>query len=114
MLYDLPTWTMALLVCLGFVGITLVALPPVNRLWPVLARHAHNDIAGFIIAVVGVLYAVLLASIAILALETWREAESAVAREASLLGDLYRDAAFLRESSALRAKLRAYAEAVVA
>ena len=67
------------------------------------------------IAVVGVLYAVLLASIAILALETFNHAEEAVEREASLASDLYRDAVSFPNpaATALRAELRAYGEVVV-
>lgn len=115
MLHDIPTWLMALLVSGAFVALTLAAIPPVNRFWPPAARRGHNDIAGFIIAVVGVLYAVLLASIAILALETWSRAEAAVEREASMLGDLYRDAGFLPApvAAGLRGELRAYAQAAL-
>ncbi len=115
MIHDLPTWITALLVSGGFVGITLAALAFVNRLWPVRARREHNDIAGFLIAVVGVLYAVLLASIAILALETLSRAEEAVLREAELLGDLYRNAEIFPSQTAggLRTDLRAYAATVL-
>jgi hypothetical protein len=115
MIHDFPTWITAFLVSGGFVGLTVAALALVNRLWPVLARHEHNDIAGFLIAVVGVLYAVLLASIAILALEIFSRAEEVVLREAELLGDMYRSAAFLpaETASGLRTDLKTYAATVI-
>ena len=114
MIHDLPTWLMALIIAGAFVGTTVAAVSLINRLWPIHARHEHNDIAGFLIAVVGVLYAVLLASIAILALETLNHAERAVQQEAGLLGDLYRGAAFLpADSRSLRTDLRDYADAVI-
>jgi hypothetical protein len=114
-IHDIPTWITAVLVSGAFVGLTIAALVFVNRFWPVLSRHEHNDIAGFLIAVVGVLYAVLLASIAILALETFSRAEEVVLREAELLGDLYRGTSFLPEetATALRTDIRAYAGTVI-
>src|SRR5687767_9069047 len=115
MIHDLPIWVTALLVSGGFVGVTITALAFVNRLWPVPARHQHNDIAGFLIAVVGVLYAVLLASVAILALETFSRADEVVLREAEILGDLYRGATFLPPETerGLRTELRTYAATVI-
>ncbi len=55
----------------------------------VLARH--NDVAGFIYAVVGVVYAVLLGFTAIIVWEQFRSAEDNVEREADALADLYRN-----------------------
>jgi hypothetical protein len=56
----------------------------------VLARH--NDVAGFIYAVIGVLYAVLLGFSAIIVWEQFRNARENVELEANELADLYRDA----------------------
>ena len=79
----------------------------------VLARH--NDVAGFIYAVVGVVYAVLLGFSAIIVWEQFRQAEEGVAREANELADLYRDSQVF--STEVRAQielhLRAYAQLVV-
>src|SRR4029077_9116706 len=54
----------------------------------VLARH--NEVAGFIYAVIGVLYAVLLGFTAIIVWERFDEAQTNVEREANELGDLFR------------------------
>ena len=49
-------------------GVCLVAvggLEVVQRLVPAASRQQHNEVAGFIYAVVGVIYAVLLALVVI-------------------------------------------------
>lgn len=56
----------------------------------VLARH--NDVAGFIYAVLGVVYAVLLGFTAIVVWEQFRRAQEGVELEANALVDLYRNA----------------------
>ncbi len=56
----------------------------------VLARH--NDVAGFIYGVLGVVYAVLLGFTAIIVWEQFRNAQEGVEREANAVVDLYRDA----------------------
>jgi Protein of unknown function (DUF4239) len=79
----------------------------------VLARH--NDVAGFIYAVIGVLYAVLLGFTAIIVWEQFRRAQEGAELEANALADLYRDAqvfpAAVREEVATG--LRDYARLVV-
>src|SRR6186997_1138491 len=56
----------------------------------VLARH--NDVAGFLYGVLGVVYAVLLGFTAIIVWEQFRNAQEGVEREANAVVDLYRDA----------------------
>ena len=56
----------------------------------VLSRH--NDVAGFIYAVLGVVYAVLLGFTAIIVWEEFQRAQEGVEVEANALVDLYRDA----------------------
>jgi hypothetical protein len=87
----------------------------VRRRWPHLAEGDHNDVAGFIIAIVGVIYAVLLAFVVIVSWERFSRAESIVGQEASALQGLYREsAAFPPEVRAqLEADVRAYVTAVV-
>lgn len=89
---SLPTWLMAVTLCGGAVILTTAVQIILHRLWPVDARRPLNEIAGFIIAVVGVVYAVLLASIAILTIERYDRAEEVTQLEAGLVSDIYRDA----------------------
>lgn len=79
----------------------------------ILARH--NDVAGFIYAVVGVVYAVLLGFTAIIVWEQFTSAQEVGEREANKLADLYRDAqVFAPEARAeIRERLQTYAESVI-
>ncbi|MGH7724087.1 MAG: DUF4239 domain-containing protein [Candidatus Eiseniibacteriota bacterium] len=78
-----------------------------------LARH--NDVAGFIYAVIGVVYAVLLGFTAIIVWEQFRHAQEIVEAEANALADLYRDAQVFPPEvrDAVGEQLRAYARLVV-
>jgi len=87
-LYNFPTWLRGLAVVLICVAFAVVGIESVSRLDELATRRAHNDIVGFIIAIVGVIYAVLLASVAIMAWENYDKAKIVVEREASMLGDI--------------------------
>jgi hypothetical protein len=85
-----PLWVSAVL---------LVILPTVlSMAGPVVARRiiglerlsTNNEVAGFKFAVVGVLYAVLLAFVVIVVWEKFSEAESDVSREAGAAATIYR------------------------
>jgi hypothetical protein len=101
----------------------LVAMPAVAVGAGLLIRHTvgsevlarHNDVAGFIYAVIGVVYAVLLAFTAIIAWEQFRNAQTGVEREANAVADLYRNAqAFPPDVRAqVEAQLRTYIRLVV-
>jgi Protein of unknown function (DUF4239) len=77
-----------LLVCL-FVLISVGGLLLVQRLVPVEVRQRQNDVAGFIYAVLGVAYAVLLALMVIAVWEQWEGAKATVDDEASQLAEIY-------------------------
>jgi phosphotransferase system glucose/maltose/N-acetylglucosamine-specific IIC component len=76
-------WTVGLLLILVFPAIAVLAQIGIRRAWPRLAEGEHNDVAGFIIAVVGVIYAVLLAFVVIVSWEKFNSAESVVGEEAA-------------------------------
>ena len=76
-------------------GIPLLAVAGallVRRWVTVEVLERHNDVAGFIYAVIGVLYAVLLGFTAIIVWERFDQAQANVEREANELGDLFRQA----------------------
>jgi hypothetical protein len=79
----------------------------------VLARH--NDVAGFIYAVVGVVYAVLLGFTAIIVWEQFQNAQDNVEREADALADLYRNSQVFPAEvrDAVELHVRNYARLVV-
>src|SRR5271170_958186 len=85
-----PLWLSGLLI-VG-VGTALSMLGPVIvRRYVTLERlTANNEIAGFKYAVVGVLYAVLLAFAIIVVWEKFNDAEANVAQEAGAAATIYR------------------------
>lgn len=114
-IYSLPTWLMGLIFSVFVMAITTGGLVIVHSRWSVDLRRQHNDIAGFVIAVVGVVYAVLIASIAVMAWESYDDADRTVTIEAELVGDIHRDVVGLGPvtSAVVRKNLRAYVEAVL-
>jgi hypothetical protein len=111
----LPTWLVAVLLVVVMPGLVLLLQWGIRRRWPSLAEGDHNEVVGFIIAVVGVIYAVLLAFVVIVAWENSVSAERIVGQEASTLRGLYREsAAFPDETQEeLHVLVRQYADEVV-
>ena len=61
----------------------------VQRIVPSHLRQQHNEVAGFIYAVLGVIYAVLIALVVIAVWEDYAAARDTVEREASELDDVF-------------------------
>jgi hypothetical protein len=76
-----------LIVSLGIV-LSWLGLRTVRRFVPVALLKAHHEVAGFIIGVLGAIYAVLLAFVVVALWNQYEDARSAVEREANQLGDL--------------------------
>jgi hypothetical protein len=55
-------------------------------------RRQHNDVIGFIIAVVGVFYGLIIASVLVIAINRFDHGEQVVENEANLIGDVVRNA----------------------
>jgi hypothetical protein len=95
--------------------IAVAGLTVVQRLVPSQVRRQHNDVAGFIYAVLGVIYAVLMALVVIAVWEDFAAARDTVGREASELDDVFRLAHPLPdpEGRQLQELARSYAQIVV-
>src|ERR687896_337531 len=93
----------------------LVGLSVVQRLVPVTIRKEHNDVAGFIYAALGVIYAVLLALVVIAVWEEFGRARITVESEANALAEVFWLAHQLPEPERHRLQelARSYAEEVV-
>ncbi len=104
-----------LLIVTVSVLVAVAGLALVQRLVPSQLRQEHNDVAGFIYAVLGVIYAVLIALVVIAAWEDFAEARDTVEREASELDDVFRLAHPLPdpEGRQLQELARSYAQVVV-
>lgn len=114
-IYSHPTWIVGVVVVSLFVLVSCIGLAIVHRLVPVNIRRSHNDIIGFTIALVGIVYAVLLAFIAIAVWETYRKGDEVVGAEASYVGDVFRNTVGLPDDVArqLRGHLVEYIDVVI-
>jgi hypothetical protein len=89
--YSVSAWILGILFVVVLPGLVLLVQWRIRRRWPSLADGDQNEVAGFIIAVVGVIYAVLLAFVVIVAWENFTSAERIVGQEASALRSIYRE-----------------------
>jgi hypothetical protein len=112
-LESLPTFLAGIVIVGGFVASTLVFGYIVEHFTSVEIRSAHNDRAGFILAVIGVIYAVLLAFVAIGVWERFQLAEARTYEEAGSLTTIYRDAGSFPKPERLRGTIRAYVHSVI-
>jgi hypothetical protein len=93
----------------------LAGLELVQRLVPADSRRQHNDVAGFIYAALGVIYAVLLALVVIAVWEEFDAAKDTVEQEANAVAEIFWLAHRLHEPEGthIQELARSYAEEVV-
>jgi hypothetical protein len=96
------------------VGLSLLGLIVVRHQVPLTTLNDNQDVAGFVIAVVGVIYAVLLAFVVVIVWEDYGSADKTASDEAAAVGDLYRDAVGVGGTQGLRLEgaIRTYATSV--
>jgi hypothetical protein len=111
---SMPVYVGGLIFVGGFVLLAVGAGLLAHRYLPQTVLEDHNDIAGFMFAVVGVVYAVVLAFLAIATWERFDAAEVRVHDEASQLIVVYRRVdAFPASAKSLRSQIARYADLVV-
>lgn len=111
----LPTTIAVILAVFGAAALSVLGLLVIHAAIPHGLRSRHNDLAGFVLAIVGVIYAVLLAFIAVAVWESYTEVDNLVQTEANLVDDLYRNTISLPPDLAveIRRDLFDYTETVV-
>src|SRR5918992_629653 len=109
------TVVFGVLVVIGACLAAIAGLELVQRLVPHEKRQEHNDVAGFLYAVVGVVYAVLLALLVIAVWEQYQRANETVEGEANSVADIAWLAHSLPETERyqLQEHARSYAQEVV-
>jgi len=112
---DGPLWLVGSVIVAASILVSCTGLLAFHRLVDVTLRRSHNDVAGFTIAIVGILYAVLLAFIAVTAWETYSKAEDAVDNEANAVGNMFFDTAGVPDAIATRCRkwLSEYVQVVI-
>jgi len=114
-IYGNPTWLWGSILVALFASTACVGLIVFHRLVHVDLRRAHNDLAGFTIAIISVLYAVLLAFIAIATWESFSKASDIVENESDYVGGMFLDTAGLPEAKGqqIRDALATYVKVVI-
>jgi hypothetical protein len=116
-IYDIPTWALAVLFAVTFVGVTWLGIIVTRRhvrRW-VESQPDWNEVMGYVLSCHGVLYGILLGLIAVGTYENYSDVDETVGQEASALAALYRDASSYPESirGELQALLREYCRYVI-
>lgn len=110
---DLPT-TVAMIIALCAGGaVSALGLLSAQRLLPQSVLTNHNEVAGYILGIVGGIYSVLLAFIAVAQWQNFGQAGRLVQTEANLVGDLYRDTIAFPEPAASRMRHYLFVYAVI-
>jgi hypothetical protein len=110
---SLPLWVLVLLMLL-FTGLAMLGPILIRRRITFDRLRVNNEVAGFKFATIGVLYAVLLGFVVIIAWERFHEAERSLAAEAGAAVTVYRLAGGLHEplATTLRGQVAAYLKSV--
>ncbi|MBV8364602.1 MAG: DUF4239 domain-containing protein [Candidatus Eremiobacteraeota bacterium] len=87
--YNTSTPLFTLLMVALMVGASCGAHVLVRRIAPHEVLKRHNDVAGFVSSLIGVIYAVLLAFVVVVVWQEYDNAVSVAQQEASAVGDLY-------------------------
>ena len=85
----LPPVVYGVLVVGGVCLLALAGFELVHRLVPASSRQKHNDVAGFIYAVVGIAYAVLMGLVVVASWEQFEAARGTVEDEANELAEVF-------------------------
>jgi len=114
-IYDLPSWIFGVIIMAAFVAIACGGHSLIRRHFPTELLKGHNDVAGFIAAIVGTVYAVLLSFVVIVVWQEFDNASSYVQREASAVTDLYHLAYGLppKQRALLQLRLRTYTNVMI-
>jgi hypothetical protein len=112
---SVPTAVVGLAVVVGTPLIAVLGLLAVRRMVSIETLEAHQDVAGFVYAAVGVVYAVLLGLVVIAVWGDFEEARGIEEREGNALHGLYRLAPVLPPASraGLRESVRGYTRLVI-
>jgi hypothetical protein len=108
-------WILTLLVVGSAVIVAVAALAIVRRAISLEQMRRNNEVAGFIYAVVGVVYAMMLAFVVVMVWDEFKEVKAGISDEVGSIGTLYHDAIFLPEEirTPLRQSIRNYAHSIL-
>ena len=91
LLLNIHTVVLGIIIVFLYVIFSIVGLFIVRAFHPPEKFKLHNDVAGFIFATLGVIYAVMLAFLVVVTWQEYDGAEKNVSREANYIASVYRD-----------------------
>jgi hypothetical protein len=114
-LYNHSLWLVGSVIVLVPVVLSCLALKLFHHVIPYQRRYEHNEYTGYIIAVIGINYAILIAFVAVAVWGSFDKATATADREADLVGNIYRNTRGLGEPAtiAIRTQLKSYVNTVV-
>ena len=115
LLFHIPTFLFGFIIIFFYVFSTIIGLIIIRKIYPYDRCKNHNDIAGFIFATLGVIYAVILAFTVVVTWEQFDKADDITGREANCIASLNQDTmAFPAEFRArIKGELRDYVNAII-
>jgi hypothetical protein len=116
LLLKIPTVLLGIIIILSYVLFSIAGLFIIRKFHKPQKLKLHNDVAGFIFATLGVIYAVLIAFLVVINWQDFDEAQKNVAREANYLASVYRDSTPLPATmrSELKNSLAHYVNSIIA
>ncbi len=116
LLLKIPTVPLGIIIVLSYVLFSIAGLVIIRKFHKPQKLKLHNDVAGFIFATLGVIYAVLLAFLVVINWQDFDEAQKNVAKEANYLASVYRDSTPLPAAfrSELKNNLVDYVNSIIA
>ena len=114
-LYNHSLWLVGSIVVIVPVILSCLGLWVCQRFVPYQVRFEHNEYAGYVIAVIGINYAILIAFVAVAVWGSFDRATATADKEAELAGNIYRSAPGLGEPAkvAIRGELKRYVNTVI-
>src|ERR1051326_1474906 len=114
-IYSLPNWALAILIVAIVLIYALGGQMLVHRFVPAERRRARNDVTDPVCALIGIVFAVLMAFVAVVVWQQFDTTERNVVLEASATSDLYRQALGYPEPlrSTLRKTVQDYIDTVI-
>ena len=112
---NINTYVLGFLIVVIYVLAAILGLIIIRKYLPHEKCKNHNDVAGFIFATMGVIYAVLLAFVVIVTWGNYDKASEITSKEANSIASLYRDStAFPPEvRTQIKSALHAYVKAII-
>ena len=112
-LESLPLWQMGVILIGGFIAIAALGVFLMQRFYPGEKLWEHLHVAGFVHALIGVTYAVLVGFVAVGVWERFDAAEAMTFDEAGHWQVVYADSVGVRTGPEIRTLTREYLESII-